>query len=300
MGFEDFLVSLKKLTLATIISLSLPISAAQIAIVQSKKAVIYADVDLQSPVGYVRKGKQLQVGNVKRHQNQVLPVVVNGQVAWVKVIDLYLPEEERPSESWRKVSEHEVLEDDEVKDPMDQNNYLSLKMSPATLALSGTAESSSGATSSFDQEVQSGIEYDLLYEHKNPYHSMHWGVGLSYASGTLDGLEYAYTAIKGGMSWAAIRTSLVNIEAYGNLVLSGDFRLKSIGLGTYKGNFYGLDYGAIARFLPESKLGFFAGVGGSWGKFNNLSDIFIDGSSSTYKLDSLQGSKVEFGLTYKL
>ena len=66
--------------------------AAQSAVVGSDKAVIYSDREMASPIGFVSKGKKLRVGSVKRNNGQVLPVVVNGKIAYIKVSDIYTHE----------------------------------------------------------------------------------------------------------------------------------------------------------------------------------------------------------------
>jgi hypothetical protein len=41
------------------------IFSAQVAVVSKSKAVIYSDIDLKSPIGFVRKGKRLAVGEME-------------------------------------------------------------------------------------------------------------------------------------------------------------------------------------------------------------------------------------------
>ena len=62
--------------------------AAQVAIVISDRAIIYADRQMSAPIGYLKKGKKLKVGEVKRNKGRVLPVVVNGRIAYIKVADI--------------------------------------------------------------------------------------------------------------------------------------------------------------------------------------------------------------------
>ncbi len=278
--------------------------ANQTAIVDSLRAVIYADLERESPIGYVRKGKELLVGNVKRRNGTMLPVMVNGQVAWIKVVDIYLPSEKKSYDDPRTITEHEILMDGDVKDPLDENNYLSLKISPSTLTLSGQSSSVNTVTRTISSEelssqLDSASEIDLLYEHKNPYHAIHWGVGLSYFKGSFEDLQMESVFLKGGITWVPLRTSIINFEIYSNLVLSGDFRILSQDVGEYKANLLGLDYGALIRLFPESKIGIFAGLGGSIYRLSNVPTIVLPGELDSVDLTSLAGSKVEFGINYK-
>jgi len=279
--------------------LSSVVFASQEAVVDTLRAVIYADVDKKSPIGYVRKGKKLMVGDIKRRNGTMLPVMVNGQVGWIKVVDLFLPYDQRASDIPRSVTEHEVLIEDKVKDPLDQNNFLSFKLSPSTLNLAGHVEIFNGTSEEFDGELDSATEFDFMYEHKNPYHSIHWGVGLSYLQAEVSPLNISGIIFKGGLTWVPFRTSLLNIELYSNLSLSGGFKFESEGVGEYKSNMYGLDYGALVRLFPRSQFGFFLGLGGTYYKFDNLSPIILPGNIATIELEGLSGRKFELGMSYK-
>jgi hypothetical protein len=68
----------------------LPLSAwpARNAVVVAEKAIIWAEAERASPLGFVRKGKILRVGEVERAKGQVLPVLVSGRVGYVAVQDV--------------------------------------------------------------------------------------------------------------------------------------------------------------------------------------------------------------------
>ncbi|MFP5384545.1 MAG: hypothetical protein ACLGHN_00605 [Bacteriovoracia bacterium] len=53
-----------------------------------KKAVIYSDKEMTSPVGFVKRGKKLVVGEISRNKGQVYPILVSGKVAYIRVLDL--------------------------------------------------------------------------------------------------------------------------------------------------------------------------------------------------------------------
>jgi hypothetical protein len=62
--------------------------AYQSAIVIADKAVIYADEQMSAPLGYVRKGKKIKVGEIPRNRAQVYPIIVSGKRAFIRVLDL--------------------------------------------------------------------------------------------------------------------------------------------------------------------------------------------------------------------
>jgi hypothetical protein len=62
--------------------------AAQDAIVVADEAVIYSDEKMSSPIGFVRKGKRIKVGEIPRNKAQVYPVIVSGRMAFIRVGDV--------------------------------------------------------------------------------------------------------------------------------------------------------------------------------------------------------------------
>ena len=64
--------------------------AVQDAIVRAKKAIIYTDKERTSPIGFIKRGRKIKVGEIPRAKGTVLPVVVSGRVCYIKIVDLYL------------------------------------------------------------------------------------------------------------------------------------------------------------------------------------------------------------------
>jgi hypothetical protein len=64
--------------------------AAQWAKVVTEKAIIYADQECKSPIGFIANGKKVRVGEVIRNQGKVLPIVIQEKIAYIKVKDLNL------------------------------------------------------------------------------------------------------------------------------------------------------------------------------------------------------------------
>lgn len=287
--------NMKLFSLCVLFSIFSPlVSAAQVAIVKVSKAIIYADIELKSPIGYVSKGKQLAVGEVKRRRGEILPVSINGRVGWIRVSSLRLPSEEKVFDEGKKVTEHELNDEKRIKDPLSQNNYLTVRTGPGGMSVNGSVD----GAAEFDTTLTSSNELSIMYEHKNPYYLTHWGVGLDYFSAKVENYEFRTINIKAGFAWVPIRLSWVSIEAYANLVVSGDFRVNSIGIGEYKGNMYGADYGGVFRLLPEYKIGLLLGAGLTYYRFSGLTQIENSSDDTTLSFNSISGTKVFAGLSY--
>jgi hypothetical protein len=72
----------------TLLIFSQYVAAFHYAIVKSKRAVIYADILKTSPIGYVKMGKKVRVGEVARNRGLMLPIIVSAKVAYISVADV--------------------------------------------------------------------------------------------------------------------------------------------------------------------------------------------------------------------
>lgn len=86
--------------------------AAQNAIVASDKAIIYADEQMSAPVGYVKKGKKIKIGDIARNKAQVYPIIVSGKIAYIRALDVSTEKESVDSnvliaERFQNVTENE-------------------------------------------------------------------------------------------------------------------------------------------------------------------------------------------------
>ncbi len=70
--------------------LIMPLSsiAAQWATIVADKAVIYADPEMTAPIGFVKKGKKVRIGEVAKNRSQVFPIIVSGKITYIKIQDI--------------------------------------------------------------------------------------------------------------------------------------------------------------------------------------------------------------------
>lgn len=79
---------IKLLTILCFFLITTSAWSAQTAIVKSKRAVIYADMLMTSPIGYIRKGKKVRIGNKSRNKGRVVPLIYVGKVVFVPTKDI--------------------------------------------------------------------------------------------------------------------------------------------------------------------------------------------------------------------
>ncbi len=62
--------------------------AAQQAIVLAEKAIVYADQEMTSPLGYLVRGKKVKVGDTRLNNHTVYAFVLRGKVAYISAVDV--------------------------------------------------------------------------------------------------------------------------------------------------------------------------------------------------------------------
>ena len=75
---------MKKIFIIVSIFFTFVSSATQKAIVISDKAIIYADLVAKTPLGYLKKGQEVLVGEKIKSRNKMMAVALIGQVGWIK------------------------------------------------------------------------------------------------------------------------------------------------------------------------------------------------------------------------
>ena len=81
------------LLLAFLFVLSSPVHSARQATISSQYAIIYADLNLSSPIGKISKGQKIKVGTIARRNNSVVPIAISGKIAWIRISDILFDDE---------------------------------------------------------------------------------------------------------------------------------------------------------------------------------------------------------------
>lgn len=266
-------------------------------LVRSPKAVIYADPELQTPVGYVRSGKMIWVGEVKRGLDPVLPTVVYGRVAYIRTEDISLPEETtitKKSSSATRAKILEAIHSEAENDPHDENNGLLARVSyfkPDSASLAGFNR---------DSRLVSPTNISLTFEHRNPIKKWHWGFGLDYYSLSGKRVSHQTFAATAAASYSLAKSSFVSLELFTDVKVSGSFQVY-IDDYRHQGQMLGLEGGAMIRLYPYSQYSLVIGSAIMTGRVFGMDNISHVSDNLIESVSSISGIKPVFiALQYKL
>ena len=286
----------KTLIFIFILALSGRAIAAQVAVITSPKAVIYSDQKLTTPLGYISYGKKITVGDVERKDGTVLPVIISGRVAYIQIKDINIKKTSAdPGINTPKVKEHDIEESFKTdQDKLSENNFVSFRAG----TYSG-GEDWKLFSEEFDDTSSNLANFSILMEHRTPVNRMSWGFGISYYTVAQDELEAKTLTLDGTLYYALVHFRYATIEGFGGFSFSGDFKIsQGGGEQITKGVLYGYNFGAIARLLPYSKIGFYGGFSIQKLYIKDLEPITNENSDDV-TIGSLSGTNIFAGLSYK-
>ncbi|MDH5580617.1 MAG: hypothetical protein OEY33_01805 [Bdellovibrionales bacterium] len=288
---------MKHLLLALFCIIPLSLYSAQTAYVKSLKAVVYSDKGLKSPIGYIRQGRKLQVGEVARSRGAVLPVIVAGKIAYIKVEDLALKDVIVDSDlKGHGYTEHVNLEREEEKDDLMENNFL----------VFGYHQFSGGSeweemVSALGDTPSTISHYTIMAEHRPLIYDFFFGIGGGYYYGKTEKFTISAPSADFLLGYNLNKPFQ---HLYFDFTLGASFSSGvKVDVATsdniHEGNLYGYSLGIQARIFPQEHYGLVIGYMYRIVNLTNLNDITLSGFQSDYNLRSLSGSNLYIGFHNK-
>jgi hypothetical protein len=274
-------------------------NAAQIGLVIAPKAIVYADQQLTTPIGYIKNGKKVKVGEVKRQKGTVLPIIISGRVAFIKTMDIALQEIKGIEHKGHRVSEHDIEENfKRDSDKLNENNFLFVSLSNQSLG-SNWQEVNETAGS----EVPTAMATSIIFQHRPLFKRLSWGFGGTYYTAASSNVELKTVTLDGKFYYDFLRYKYFSIQGYFGILATGDIQVETkFADGSdslSRGTGYGYNFGAQARIFPHQQWGVSIGAGISTIN-TSLNDVAIPEDSTQGDLSSVGGVSLFAGISYAL
>jgi hypothetical protein len=282
---QDFINARVLLAVFFTMALSQNLLASQVALVTADEAIIYSDVEMTAPVGFVAKGKKIQVGEIARNKGQVYPIIVSGKIAYIKVSDISteLLDAENShllAERFSKQTQSNKFQNSFGFSYLNYASQISMNNSNGgienkdSLNWSGLGLSLSGM---FNQkpkwEVQLLLNYLAAKEGEEKFKMLETGFGVNYRF--LDASRFV----------AKLQTQLLAIP-WASYAYGSDFRVNSAGLSA------GLGLGLYFRLTERWGIDAFGGA------FYTKTSGFNSPSPYSTISPAFVGTRMSLGLNY--
>lgn len=271
--------------------------SAQIAYVKSRIAYIYSDQDLQSPIGFVRQGKKLTVGDVSRKRGSLLPIIVSGRIAYIKRDDLSVQDALVNTLIGKGYTEHELVIKEEKEDKLNENNYFvftynTFNPGPQWEEMTETLNNDS---------TQAITSFNFLVEHHPEIYNYFFGVGGGYYTLSLDDFSFSSITAEFTIGYNLYKPmTQAYIDLYGGFSFSRVAKVKvKDAQKDHTGNMYGYNIGIQTRIFPEEEYGLILGFSYKIVNLTNMPDIELPSYPTDYNLKSLNGFNLFLGFHNK-
>ena len=228
----------------------------------SPKAVVYADENMLSPLGYIANGKGVRVGNPRRMNRDLVPLVVYGRLAFIEIKDIRYEESSEDEYKFKRGAPLEHNFDATMERPeekMSQNNSFYFSLHRYT----GGSEVQNLFTTLVNAQEDSFIGFEALFVHRQPTGRAFWGLGIDYSLASSSGMKFSYWLFSPSLGYTIVKSKLYNLDLYATLDLALNMGITIDGSDFIepKGFIWGPQFNARMVFFPQEKFHPFAGLG---------------------------------------
>ena len=265
-----------------------------------QKAVVYSDENMLSPLGYIGNGKAIVVGNPRRMNRDLVPLIIKGRLAFIEIKDIRYEDTRDDEHNARRGPPIEHDFDVIIAKPEYQfSNNNSLFFNLHTYS---AGQQVKDIIFSIGEEEKSSLNgFQLQFVHRQNNLKYFWGAGIDYSAISSSNIYFSYLMISPTVGFVAYRNSNYYIDVYASLDLSINTQLKiTNSMEEPTGFVFGPQFNARAVFFPKSKYHLLAGVGFRKYSVQNLSLLYdlddnkIDGISSIAGPSLFIGFAMEF------
>jgi len=264
--------------------------------ITSTKAVVYADENMLSPLGYISNGKAIIVGNPRRMNRELVPLIVYGRLAFIEIKDIRYEDTADEEYNARRGAPREHNFDLIIQKPeerLSENNsvYFSLhtfsageQVKQAFLNIQGKEESSF-----------SGFNFQFI--HRQTTSRFFWGAGLDYSGISTGDMKLAWWMINPTFGYTPIRNPLFSIDVYASLdfAINTEFEISNNFENEPTGFVWGPQINARMVFFPNSKYHVYGGVGLRKYSVQNLETLRDLNENSIDGITSITGASLFVG-----
>ena len=267
----------------------------------SSKAVVYKDENMLLPLGYIGMGKAIVVGNPRRMNRDLVPMIVKGQLAYIEIKDIRYEDTEEEEYNARRGPPKEHNFDILLQKPGEkysENNSLYFNLH----TYSSGYEVKKAFLYIVDEEKSNFVGFQLQFIHRDPKESYFWGTGLDYSGISSPNMKFSYLMLSPTVGYTPYKDSNYFIDLYGSfdLAINTQFQITDNLVEEPTGFVFGPQVNSRIVFFPNDKYHVLAGLGirkyfvQNLKLLKDLNDQDIDGISGITGISLFIGFGMEF------
>ena len=261
------------------------------------RAVVYSDEILNSPLGYIPNDKLITVGNPRKKNPDVLPLIVYGRLAFMETKNVHFENESIEQLNAKRGAPREhnidiILEKPEEKLSENNSAYFDIHQ------FSGGEEVKALFQNVDGTEKESFIGYGLSLIHRQTPGRFIWGAGYEYNSISNDNLKFTYYLISPTFGYTPIKNSLFLVDLLFSIDFSIGANLKILNNSDNEPSafVYGPQFNARMVFFPNQKYHLIGGIGYRSYKVLRVESLFNSLEQPINGISKIRGANLFIGL----
>lgn len=269
--------------------------------ITAQRAIVYSDENMFSPIGYIAYGKVIKVGNPRKVNKELVPLIINGKLAFIEVKNI----------NYNLTSDAEFFN---VKGPpRDHDVDLVLPRTPEDLSIGNSiffsvnqfvagTEFKNAVYQVTQEEKGSLFNLDINAIHRMNNAPAFWGIGFQYNYLSVENFNFNFWTITPILGTKITQNKLFLLDIFGTV----DFSLTSIAeekqndWRTTSGYMLGGSINARAILFPTSKYKIFGQLGYKHLIANKLDVLRSSNNLEVTGFTKLSGPTIGVGLAISL
>ncbi len=230
-----------------------PIMGPQTARIIVPRAIVYSDESMNSPLGYISNDKLVKVGNPRKKNPALVPLVIYGRLAFIEAKNIHYENESMELYNSRRGAPREHNIDDilirpEEKLSMNNSAYLDLHQYSAGEQTSNLFDSIEGVSK------QNFVGLGVYLIHRQLKSPIFWGAGYEYSSISSSNISFNTYTIAPTVGYTPMRNQLFLVDLSLSLdFASGQIKIKNNYSDEPAAFIYGPQISSRIVFFPEQK-----------------------------------------------
>lgn len=218
------------------------------------RAVVYSDENMNSPLGYISNGKLITVGNPRKRNPELLPLVVYGRLAFIESKNISFENESIEMLSSKRGAPREhnidiILAKPEEKLSENNSAYFSFHQFSAGKETADLVTTIDGSTK------DSFIGYGISLIHRQETGHVFYGAGYEYNTLSTTNLKFDVYMLNPIVGYTPIKNPLFLVDLIFSLDLSisAQLKIENNSINEPAAFLWGPQFGARIVFFPNQK-----------------------------------------------
>jgi hypothetical protein len=187
------------------------INGPQSARVVVTRAIVYSDENMNSPLGYISNGKLISVGNPRKKNPDLVPMVVYGRIAFIELKNIHYENAtvEAMNSKRGAPKEHNIdITLSKIEERLSENNsvYFSIQQFSA-------GEETQNLVNSTDGILKDNfLGFGIYLIHRQIGEKLFWGAGYEYNSLTTQNIKLPIYMLNPNIGYTILRNPLFLVD----------------------------------------------------------------------------------------